>query len=961
VSPKLSLCIAFISLIVAALLWTQTTIPIDNVTIYRENRPELSEPARNSEDQPFAADATFDYRAYRSAIIRANFAGCLKNIALNGKDLPLENTKINRTPCVNKTITLDLSPYLEPGINQLELRLGKKSRGYETYFTNLHSIPVIAICALLVLFLPLTLWIHHASLRIDVRPFLRRLYDRWLMVLGFCGLAIAMRVFLFPIESNDFRAFLAYWLNYLQNNDLRTAYGDAFTNYAPFYTYMLGIGDRLFGELGKLYTVKIISNIADLLAAFWMYRIVALHYHNDREATSPMPLLAAMLTLVLPSAVINSSGGGQCDMWWVQFLLGAMYYVMAGKPNRALVCAGLAYSFKLQAILLAPFLLICLLRRLVAWSSLWIVPVVFIVTCIPAWAEGRELWDMAMVYWHQFHTYDSITETGNLYYALRGFDYITMRNVAIILTTLVSITLVVVTKLRWRAPPTVTSYMLLATLVAGLMPYILPKIINRYFLLADMMTLALACIRPRWWPIAVLFQIASVLTFQGWQFGLIRDVTHLSDHVRFPIAAVLYALALAMLLALCCRHVWKISRCRWCVFNVNFARKIAIFLCVVIMSFAIKLQFIDYKSGDYTKYLGAWITHIRQAGLLNAYADNFSDYSLLYLYFLGIGDALLPTGNMLYTVKIITFMGEFFAAYWIYRIVALYYDNARSLMPFMLSLLVLITPSVIANGAIMAQCDIWYTAFLLGAMYYIFARRPNMALLYGGLAFSFKLQAILLAPFLLVCLLRRTIPWGKIWIIPAVYVVTCIPAWIEGRPLTELLSIYFSGYQEKLIGISWNAANFYIFSDGYDYTLIDRLGVTAAAISTLFMVYLTYRRGAAAVTPVGGMLLATLFAGWLPMLLPGMHDRYFFVADIFSLVLACLRPSWWPITALFQAASLLAPPPYQLPQVQRFTGWSQQERLLYGFELNIIAIVMLLWLCGRYIWKSPSLPQKSRV
>ena len=55
----------------------------------------------------------------------------------------------------------------------------------------------------------------------------------------------------------------------------------------------------------------------------------------------------------------------------------------------------------------------------------------------------------------------------------------------------------------------------------------------------------------------------------------------------------------------------------------------------------------------------------------------------------------------------------------------------------------------------------------------------------------------------------------------------------------------------------------------------------------------------------GVIALALLFAVGIPFLLPHMHDRYFYAADILSLVLAFAMPMLWLAAPLTEFASLL--------------------------------------------------------
>ena len=51
--------------------------------------------------------------------------------------------------------------------------------------------------------------------------------------------------------------------------------------------------------------------------------------------------------------------------------------------------------------------------------------------------------------------------------------------------------------------------LLVAALSAAAMPYVLPRMHDRYFFIADLLSLAVAFVYPRYWLAAVLFQIGS--------------------------------------------------------------------------------------------------------------------------------------------------------------------------------------------------------------------------------------------------------------------------------------------------------------------------------------------------------------------------------------------------------------------------------------------------------------------
>lgn len=383
-----------------------------------------------------------------------------------------------------------------------------------------------------------------------------------------------------------------------------------------------------------------------------------------------------------------------------------------------------------------------------------------------------------------------------------------------------------------------------------------------------------------------------------------------------------------------------------------WVRKRYLHILIVVAGLAastyLRAQFLDFESQDYTVFLSKWTAYIRQVGLGTAYKYGFYNYSPFYAYMLGLAVTFFPDGNTVHIIKYLTFMWEIFAAYWAYRITALHYrDRPLSILPITAAMLLLLSPSVISNGSATGQCDILLAGFVLAALCKIIERKPTQALVYAGLAFAFKPQAVFLSPFLLILMLRGDMPWKRLWIVPAMYVASCIPAWLEGRDMMNLLTIYTS--QMRGHRVSYNAGNYYLYLNGdHDNTGIIRMGCLAAFLTASFFVWRIHRGWRTRLDAESCLLVSLFFAGLMPYILPLMHDRYFFMADMISLVLACIRPRLFFITVLFQAASLMVLPPAQMPRVGGIMGWVQSFGLMNAITVNLVAIVCV-YVTGRVI------------
>ncbi len=337
---------------------------------------------------------------------------------------------------------------------------------------------------------------------------------------------------------------------------------------------------------------------------------------------------------------------------------------------------------------------------------------------------------------------------------------------------------------------------------------------------------------------------------------------------------------------------------------------------------------------------------------MHSYASDVSNYMPFYNYLLGIGNVLFPRSSEAAVIKYVSYAGDVFLAFYAWRIIALQFPEQKERAWFG-ALAVLSAPTVIANSAIAGQCDAWYTSFLLAAIYNALRGHFKWMLFWSGIAYAFKQQAMFLWPFFFIYLLRGRIPYRWLWIAPAAFLVTIVPAWYEGRPLWDLLRIYY--LQTITYDDFANAANFYQYFGGRSHKATPfwvGFGVTAVFISSLLYSIPTAKRWKNDSDPTQVMLLASLSAAMVPFLLPKMLDRYFYPADVCTFILALLRPRWFLIALCFQVASILVYPTITQDDWPRILRSSNEMRMNMAPFFTLAGIVMLLFLCWKNIWRS---------
>ena len=206
-----------------------------------------------------------------------------------------------------------------------------------------------------------------------------------------------------------------------------------------------------------------------------------------------------------------------------------------------------------------------------------------------------------------------------------------------------------------------------------------------------------------------------------------------------------------------------------------------------------------------------------------------------------------------------------------------------SYVPYLAFALSLFIPTVIMNGAIWAQCDIIYTAFILISLYCLMEDKYSLAFVFFGLALSFKLQAIFVLP-VYVWFYFKSVKFSllNLLIIPAVYFLIYLPAVGLGKPVSELFATYTTQVTEYKFLVK-NFANLYSFLPE-DYDLFFRggliLGLAVLGIFTLLIIRDKYVR----VHPKTIIEVAMLSVMLSTYFLPAMHERYMFMVDVLAVI-----------------------------------------------------------------------------
>ena len=318
-------------------------------------------------------------------------------------------------------------------------------------------------------------------------------------------------------------------------------------------------------------------------------------------------------------------------------------------------------------------------------------------------------------------------------------------------------------------------------------------------------------------------------------------------------------------------------------------------------AFVLRALCFSYETLDYQDFLSKWVQYFRDNGGFAALKDSVGNYNVPYLYFLAMFSYIGV--DDLYLIKLLSTLFDVLLAFAAMRMTGLFTrSRARRLTAYFL---VLYWPTVLLNSAVWGQCDSVYVALALLGLYWAMSGRPAAGMAAIAVSFAFKLQAVFIMPVFVLLLFARKVKLWHFLIFPAVYVLLMLPAVIAGRPLADTVLLYFNQMDSVGSGLNYNSPSVYAFARSVsDEALAAKLGVGAAfaLMLTVFAWFWWRRQHITNWALLGGALI--LVVG-IPFFLPHMHDRYFYAADILSLVFALAAPGYFFLPLLCEFASLL--------------------------------------------------------
>ena len=328
------------------------------------------------------------------------------------------------------------------------------------------------------------------------------------------GCVLLGKISLLDYVSDDYTIFLNNWIEEYTVLNLKQGLGTYIgSDYTPPYLYLMYAISR-FPDYPWLYMVKFISLMTDVLLSYSLMKIASL-----KTKSESVQLLMFHIAAILPTVVFNGAYWGQCDGIYTSFCILALYFTLAKKPCRGMLCFGVALSFKLQTVFFLPGLLPLWLRKDVKLRHLLLIPVMYMVMMLPALWGGKSMHHVLTVYIQQAGNYKFMTMNGPSLdqclpaEAANGGPIDQMFNQMALMLGFAALAVSCIPVSLYRKHLTVESSLLFSVLVLGAVPFFLPNMHERYMFGADVLSLALCLWAPRRVILPLLFGLASYICY----------------------------------------------------------------------------------------------------------------------------------------------------------------------------------------------------------------------------------------------------------------------------------------------------------------------------------------------------------------------------------------------------------------------------------------------------------------
>lgn len=350
--------------------------------------------------------------------------------------------------------------------------------------------------------------------------------------------------------------------------------------------------------------------------------------------------------------------------------------------------------------------------------------------------------------------------------------------------------------------------------------------------------------------------------------------------------------------------------------KADTTRLIPLVICLIVsaIGIAVRLPFFDFISDDGYDYVIPWYEEIVANGGLSGLGTTVGNYNLAYQFLIAL-TCSLPIAPI-HACKLISVFFDYTLAMSVAFLVLTIASDKKELKAAIAYSAIMLSPVVIMDSAVWAQCDSIYITFAVLSLAFALKEKYPAMCICLGFALAFKLQIVFLFPFigfLYMFKFKEKKNKFRLYYLLLIFLmlfVSAIPHVIAGGSFMSAITFYTRQTDESYL-LYENYPGFWaIFLNGYIFSLGDIAGfykiqITLFTFSVLGIsgVYLCRKKDLRSKEDL--MSLAFILSFITVFFLPCMHDRYAYFYETLALVYCFINKKTVPLYLLLRSVSVV--------------------------------------------------------
>ncbi len=401
----------------------------------------------------------------------------------------------------------------------------------------------------------------------------------------------------------------------------------------------------------------------------------------------------------------------------------------------------------------------------------------------------------------------------------------------------------------------------------------------------------------------------------------------------------------------------------WVIIKHGKSRTILKVLFLFGISYILRILLADFISIDYHWFLSQWVNQYRGMSIRQCFARQVGNYTPFYNYFL-ILFSRLPIYD-LYLIKILSFYFEVLTAIFVMKLIAKIKGTQVNPLHLAITLILLIP---LLNSSQWGQCDAIYTFFAVAGIYYAINRQSLLCFIMMGFGLAIKMQILFICPVVLILLICRNskgekyLLWKHIWLAPLVFSLINLGPFLFGGSLFRVIDVYinqiFVGNPGEALCV--NCANAFLWlsrikQSSLLYPILSFVFVGIVALLLTVIIISIIKLMKDRLENIDVLMLAVFIPLIEVFFLPKMHDRFFYIAEIFMFIYLMVSSNQGLIRPAYLALELGVLITYMafLQFVNFWIWWL--ANLFTGFSVIIMLVIFFRTLKNKPLKIKPDL------